>query len=95
MCFNGAGPRRARRVIRMVWFVFSPMLQWGRATEGPERFWHHRSLESFILCFNGAGPRRARREEVKEHQNGVSGASMGPGHGGPGEAMTSGSPSCT
>ena len=107
--FNGAGPRRARRGIPVTqqeripatlqWgrategperegygllYAYANTLQWGRATEGPER--RISSLRRHSCgCFNGAGPRRARRGvgKVAGHLDGS--ASMGPGHGGPGE----------
>ena len=63
----------------------SPSLQWGRATEGPERPSEGTEEVPDLPRFNGAGPRRARRAIYCVSRGLIIRASMGPGHGGPGE----------
>ena len=111
--FNGAGPRRARRETTPAPALGAvSKLQWGRATEGPEstpKGGPSASTESFngagprrarrdevnengrtaIDSFNGAGPRRARRATIEQTWPTRASASMGPGHGGPGEPAVS------
>ncbi len=61
--FNGAAPRRARRVAHpRRWASQRESLQWGRAPEGAERA-ANLPPRNRPRCFNGAAPRRARRGE--------------------------------
>ena len=87
--FNGAGPRRARRAgfATTTQKLQDDVLQWGRATEGPERRRPRTNQVGGMAASMGPGHGGPGEVGLPCRRGAASLASMGPGHGGPGEEL--------